>query len=71
MAKMEQSTGIDKPEEMARMALERQGLYRLLATVFRSEIKRDLLHELLSPEYLDLLTTAGFYTRELFSFLPN
>lgn len=68
---MEQSTGIDKPEEMARMALERQGLYRLLATVFRSEIKRDLLHELLSPEYLEVLTTAGIDTRELVSLKPN
>lgn len=52
-------TETDYSEEMARMAIERQGLYGLLATVFREEMTTDLLGHLLNPDFQENLSAAG------------
>ncbi|MBT3766153.1 MAG: hypothetical protein HOB79_08060 [Rhodospirillaceae bacterium] len=51
--------GRSNPKEMARMAVERNGLYRLLATVFRKEFTAELVRELKDPEFLRDLSEVG------------
>jgi len=54
-----EKTGAFNPEEMARMAIERNGLYSLLATVFRSELTADLLGQMLDTDFLQKLAEVG------------
>lgn len=54
-----ETEGADTPEEMARMAMERNGLYGLLAAVFRSELTDDILGHLLDLDFQQDLAAVG------------
>lgn len=54
-----ETEGVENPEEMARMAIERNGLYGLLAAVFRSELTGDILGHLLDSDFQQDLAAAG------------
>ena len=45
--------------------MERNGLYSLLAAVFREELTEGLLRKLLAPDFLNTLAEAGIDTGEL------
>ncbi len=59
MAQTVEAKGADIPEEMARMAMERNGLYGFLAAVFRSELTGDILGHLLDPRFQQDLAAVG------------
>jgi TorA maturation chaperone TorD len=63
--------GAITPEEMAGMAMERNGLYSLLAAVFRSELTGDILGHLLDPGFQRDLAAVGFSTDALSSLTPG
>jgi len=56
---------------MARMAMERNGLYGLLASVFREELSADLLNHLLSPDFLEGLAAVGVDVAALSALEPD
>jgi len=47
------------PDDLARTAMERAKLYGLLANLFRSEPGPDLLNQLRSPEFHNMLSETG------------
>ncbi len=47
------------PDELAGVARQRSGLYRLLAAVFREELTAESLHGMLQPEFLHSLAQVG------------
>ena len=59
--------GAPDPEEMARMAMERNGLYRLLAAVFREEMTAEVLSRLSAPEFQNVLEQTGVETTAFIS----
>ena len=59
------------PEEMARMAMERNGLYGLLAAVFRSELTEDILGHLLDPGFQQYLAAVGIDVDAFSSLKPD
>ena len=71
MAQTATITGMPSPEEMAGMAIERNGLYRLLAAVFREEIALDLLVYILKPSYLEKLAETGVDVTALSALTPD
>ena len=71
MLEREQVTGIDNPDELAGMAAERSGLYRLLATIFRTELTAELLARLLDPDFQKDLAGAGVDTGSLSTLNPD
>jgi len=59
MTRTAEAMGAIDPEEMARIATERNGLYRLLATIFCEELTADLVLKLKEPEFLRDLAAIG------------
>ena len=58
-------------DKMARMAMERNGLYNLLATIFRNELSADLLGHLLDADFLGNLADVGVNIEALLSLKPD
>lgn len=71
MSETVKTTGTYNPDEMARMAKERNSLYSLLAAVFREEITKDLLQQLLDSDFQKGLADAGVDTGALSALKPN
>ena len=64
-------TGPENPEELARMAKERNGLYSLLAAVFREKMSGGLLNQLLAPDFLSMMAEVGIDTSDLTDLVPD
>ncbi len=53
------------------MAMQRNGLYRLLSSVFREEMTEDMLRHFLNDDFLRYLYAAGVNVRAFSSLKPN
>ena len=62
---------MDNPDELARMATERNGLYSLLATVFRDELTEDLFRYFLKVDFLQALAAVGLKADAVSSLKPD
>lgn len=71
MTEMVETEVAETLEEMARMAMERNGLYGLLAAVFRSELAEDILGRLLDPDFQQDLAAVGVDVDAFSSLKPD